>query len=93
MSRGFQPLPTPSMVTGPAAALVSHCQRQGRAAMCFAISEWPGRGGQDVSGAAFGCTAKALRVVAGDTLTPPAEEVCADATGELADHMQGNLYI
>lgn len=80
------------MVTGPAAALVSHCQRHGRAAMCFAVSERP-CAGQEISGPAFGCTAKALRLLVGDALMMPAEESRVDAGDGLADHMQGNLYV
>lgn len=43
MSVGFQPLRTPTMLSGAPAALVSYCQRHGRAAMCFAAAELPGR--------------------------------------------------
>lgn len=43
MSVGFQPLRTPTMLGGAPAALVSYCQRHGRAAMCFAAAEPPGR--------------------------------------------------
>lgn len=43
MSAGFQPLPTPTMLSGAPAALLSYCQRRGRAAMCFAAAELPGR--------------------------------------------------
>ncbi|CAN0035174.1 unnamed protein product [Scytosiphon promiscuus] len=43
MSVGFQPLRTPTMLSGASAALVSYCQRHGRAAMCFAAAESPGR--------------------------------------------------
>ncbi|CAM9221548.1 unnamed protein product, partial [Ectocarpus sp. 12 AP-2014] len=43
MSVGFQPLRTPTMLSGAPAALVSYCQRHGQAAMCFAAAEPPGR--------------------------------------------------
>ncbi len=43
MSVGFQPLPTPTMLSGAPAALLSYCQRRGRAAMCFAAADLPGR--------------------------------------------------
>ncbi|CAN0098874.1 unnamed protein product, partial [Ectocarpus sp. 8 AP-2014] len=43
MSVGFQPLRTPTMLSGAPAALVSYCQRHGQAAMCFAAAEPPGK--------------------------------------------------
>lgn len=43
MAVGFQPLRTPTMLSGAPAALVSYCQKHGRAAMCFAAAELPGR--------------------------------------------------
>lgn len=79
------------MVTGPAAALVSHCQRHGRAAMCFAVAKRPGVS-QEVSGAAFGCTVKALRLVAGDALANPADNSGVNVGDEMAG-IRGNLYV
>lgn len=91
MSEGFRPLRTPSMVTGPAAALVSHCQRHGRAAMCFAVAEMPGGKKQGGSPAAFSCTLKALGVLAGDVL----DKTCFPGVSgsEEVAHEKANLYV
>eukprot|EP00752_Nemacystus_decipiens_P015930 g14237.t1 len=84
MSVGFQPLRTPTMLGGAPAALVSYCQKHGRAAMCFAAAELPGRravppqlvGGDCGSSGessrfaerSLSCTWKALGVVAGEAM-------------------------
>ena len=84
------------MLSGAPAALVSYCQRHGRAAMCFAAAELPGRrvvppqlvGGEGGSSGdsmrfaerSLSCTRKALGVVAGQAMVSAGCE--ADEGGE-----------
>lgn len=95
MSKGFQPLPTPTMLAGASAALVSYCQRHGRAAMCFAAAEWPGKPRQHLVERALGGARKPLGVLVGDdTMAAAAGGVDVEAL-EIADDIgsTSNLYV
>ncbi|CAM9324146.1 unnamed protein product, partial [Laminaria digitata] len=64
------------MLSGPSAALVSYCERHGRAAMCFAASQAPRRQHQQQGGAqaerSMSCTRKPLGVLAGGVIAAAA---------------------
>lgn len=91
MSKGFQPLRTPTMVTGPAAAVISQCQRQGQAALCFAVMDGIGEWDEESSARAFECTRKPLEVLAGDLMISPGACGAEKANGYTRD--TGNLYV
>ena len=96
MSKGFQPLPTPTMLTGASAALVSHCQRHGRAAMCFAAAEWPGKSQEKLVERALRGTREALGMLVGDGAMATAAGGVDAETREIAvDSIcsTSNLYV
>lgn len=85
------------MLTGASAALISYCQRHGRAAMCFAAAERPGRLKQRGVGAerAFSCTRKPLGLLIGDSILAPAAAPSGadEADLEMAVDVASNLYV
>lgn len=90
MSRGFQPLRTPTLLTGPAAALISHCQRHGRAAVCFAVAE-KDQGDRGNSMKSFACTRGALELLTGEVMVKCAVDEVGSAEQALGG--MGSLYI
>ncbi|CAM9708940.1 unnamed protein product [Discosporangium mesarthrocarpum] len=92
VTQGFQRLMTPTLLTGAPAALISHCQRRDRAAVCFVAVM--GTADTIDTEKMFHLTVESLKTLAGDAVTEP-QGTCPEDKGLQQDYYErmGNLYL
>lgn len=90
------------MLSGPSAALVSHCQRHSIPAMCFAVAELPGRWKQRSTSVerALSAVRKPLALLTGNAMVsldveePPLEKDSRKIDSRVVvDEMTNSLYV